>query len=73
MKILKKQSIAKRNQRLHTQNEREILQNIQSPFLVQLYYAFQSETKLYLVMDFMQGGTYINLLEFVHYKRNRLV
>lgn len=32
------------------------MENIRSPFIVQLYYAFQSETRLYLVMDFMVGG-----------------
>jgi serine/threonine protein kinase len=32
------------------------LSNIESPFLVQLHYAFQTKEKLYLVMDFMRGG-----------------
>lgn len=37
-------------------NEKEIMEVINHPFLVKLYYAFQSETKLYMVMDFMIGG-----------------
>lgn len=57
MKILKKEVIAKRNQKLHTKAEREILGNMNSPFIVQLQYAFQTEEKLYLVMEFMRGGT----------------
>jgi len=56
MKILRKDAIKKRNQKLHTKAERDILQNMDSPFIVQMHYAFQSATKLYLIMDFMNGG-----------------
>ncbi|CAD8166179.1 unnamed protein product [Paramecium octaurelia] len=56
MKILRKEMIEKRNQRLHTQNERAILENVKNPFIVQLHYAFQTRTKLYLIMDFLIGG-----------------
>ena len=56
MKILKKDAVAKRNQRVHTQAERAILSDMKCPFIVQLHYAFQSNTKLFLAMDFMQGG-----------------
>ena len=40
--------------------ERFILENIISPFIVQLNYAFQTEDKLYLVLEFVQGGKLIN-------------
>lgn len=56
MKILKKEAIEKRNQKFHTQSERQILENVKCPFIVQLHFAFQTEEKLYLVMDFMRGG-----------------
>jgi serine/threonine protein kinase len=56
MKILKKEAIKKRNQKIHTKAEREILENMNSLFVVQLYYAFQTPSKLYLIMDFMNGG-----------------
>jgi len=56
MKVLRKDAIERRNQRFNTKAEREILQNMKSPFIVQLHYAFQTSEKLYLVMDFMQGG-----------------
>ena len=59
MKVLQKDSIEKRNQRFNTKGEREILQNMKSLFIVQLYYAFQTPEKLYLVMDFMQGGMHL--------------
>jgi serine/threonine protein kinase len=56
MKILKKDAIARRNQKIHTKAERTILENMTCPFIVQLHYAFQTPDKLYLVMDFMVGG-----------------
>jgi serine/threonine protein kinase len=57
MKILKKEMIEKRNQRIHTQNEREIMEGTRDhPFIVQLRFAFQTADKLYMVMDFMPGG-----------------
>lgn len=61
MKILRKDAIAKRNQRLHTQAERAILSDMQCPFIVGLHYAFQSSTKLFLAMDFMQGGVFFKV------------
>lgn len=56
MKVLKKESISKETQRLHTMAERKILQEIDSPFVVKLHYAFQNPDKLYFVMDFLNGG-----------------
>lgn len=48
--------VSRRNQKIHTQAERKIMENMKSPFIVQLHYAFQSDARLYLVMDFVIGG-----------------
>jgi serine/threonine protein kinase len=32
------------------------MEKIKSPFIVRLYYAFQTPEKLYLIMDFLNGG-----------------
>jgi serine/threonine protein kinase len=56
MKILRKDMVEKRNQKLHTKNERSILEAVRHPFVVRLHFAFQTTTKLYLIMDFMIGG-----------------
>ncbi len=56
LKILKKQAIIDRGQVEHTKAERKILEEIDHPFLMKLHYAFQSPTKLYLVMDYLTGG-----------------
>lgn len=56
MKILKKDLVKMKNQVDHTKTERKILEKIENPFIVSLYYAFQDNKKLYLVTEFMQGG-----------------
>lgn len=66
MKILKKAAIVARNQVDHTKAERKILQTLQHPFLMTLRYAFQSKEKLYLVLDYFQGGEL-----FFHLKTQR--
>ena len=32
------------------------MEKIKSPFIVTLYYAFQTSEKLYFIMDFLNGG-----------------
>lgn len=56
MKSLRKDMIEQRNQKLHTQTEREILGEVNCPFIVQLRFAFQTTDKLFMVMDFVNGG-----------------
>lgn len=56
MKTLRKKELLKRKQIGHTQTERKILQDIDHPFLVGLKFAFQTEDKLYMVLEFMGGG-----------------
>jgi len=56
MKEIKKESIASDRDKLNTIFERVILQNVNSPFIVNLHYAFQTSEKLYYVLDFCSGG-----------------
>eukprot|EP00475_Leptophrys_vorax_P019612 TRINITY_DN2687_c0_g1_i1.p1 TRINITY_DN2687_c0_g1~~TRINITY_DN2687_c0_g1_i1.p1 ORF type:complete len:606 (-),score=162.74 TRINITY_DN2687_c0_g1_i1:1616-3340(-) len=56
MKILKKAAVYDKHQVDHVRLEREIMETFQHPFLVGLRYAFQNDTRLYLVMDFYKGG-----------------
>ncbi len=42
--------------RVRTKMERNILTEVQHPFIVKLHYAFQTEGKLYLILDFLRGG-----------------
>lgn len=56
MKILSKDMLIRRNQVGRTKAENRILRAVQHPFVVGLQFAFPAETKLYLVMDYVNGG-----------------
>ncbi|TNM85140.1 hypothetical protein fugu_009318 [Takifugu bimaculatus] len=58
MKVLKKAAIVQKAKTTeHTRTERQVLENIrQSPFLVTLHYAFQTQSKLHLILDYVSGG-----------------
>lgn len=60
IKMLKKAQIISTNMFQKTLAEKTILQEMNSPFLVGLEYAFQTETKLYFVLEFMVGGELFN-------------
>ncbi|XP_072277567.1 ribosomal protein S6 kinase alpha-1 isoform X4 [Pyxicephalus adspersus] len=55
MKVLKKATLKVRD-RVRTKMERDILADVHHPFIVRLHYAFQTEGKLYLILDFLRGG-----------------
>ncbi|KAI8904766.1 kinase-like domain-containing protein [Gorgonomyces haynaldii] len=63
VKILVKKDIIERRELEHTLSERNILIQGSSPFLVGLRHAFQSPSKLYLVLDFMPGGELFHHLQ----------
>uniref|UniRef100_A0A668AZI5 Ribosomal protein S6 kinase n=1 Tax=Myripristis murdjan TaxID=586833 RepID=A0A668AZI5_9TELE len=58
MKVLKKAAIVQKAKTTeHTRTERQVLEHIrQSPFLVTLHYAFQTQSKLHLILDYVSGG-----------------
>lgn len=64
MKIVKKVAILRSDKdTIHTKAERSILERVDHPFIVKMQYAFQSPGKLYLVLEFAQGGELFSLLE----------
>lgn len=64
MKVLRKASIV-RNQKdtAHTKAERNILEAVKHPFIVDLIYAFQTGGKLYLILEYLSGGELFMHLE----------
>ena len=56
MKVIKKSSITNHAEKLNALVEKAILQKIKSPFLVKLHYAFQTDSNLYFVLDYLNGG-----------------
>lgn len=56
MKVLNKKQIMERGELEHTKSEKNILQKLVHPFLVNLNYSFQTSDKLYFIMDYVNGG-----------------
>ena len=68
MKVISKKLLKKKNNVQYMKSERDILSKMSHPFIVSLFSAFQSEKKLFLVMDFLAGGEL-----FFHLKRRGLI
>ncbi|XP_062540348.1 ribosomal protein S6 kinase beta-1-like [Armigeres subalbatus] len=65
MKVLKKASIVRSQKDTdHTRAERNVLEAVRHPFIVELVYAFQTDGKLYLILEYLSGGEL-----FVHLER----
>ncbi|KAK5621609.1 Ribosomal protein S6 kinase beta-2 [Crenichthys baileyi] len=64
MKVLKKAKIVcNAKDTAHTRAEREILEKVRHPFIVDLLYAFQTGGKLYLILECLSGGELFMQLE----------
>ena len=63
MKILSKEEMIKRNKVRRAMTEREILVTAHHPFIVPLYYCFQSKDYLYLLMEYCSGGEFFRTLQ----------
>uniref|UniRef100_A0A8B9IT70 Ribosomal protein S6 kinase B2 n=1 Tax=Amazona collaria TaxID=241587 RepID=A0A8B9IT70_9PSIT len=64
MKVLKKAKIAcNAKDTAHTRAERNILEAVKHPFIVDLIYAFQTGGKLYLILECLSGGELFMQLE----------
>jgi tRNA A-37 threonylcarbamoyl transferase component Bud32 len=65
MKTLKKHELIDRKVSSNVLTEKAVLQAINHPFIVQLCYAFQSPSKLYLIMNYVGGGELFTRLDEV--------
>ena len=63
MKILEKESLEEKNLINSAKTEKDILKVMNHPFIVKLNYAFQTNTRIFLVMDLCTGGDLSNQLE----------
>ncbi|XP_064190971.1 ribosomal protein S6 kinase beta-2-like [Anguilla rostrata] len=64
MKVLRKAKIiCNAKDTAHTRAEREILETVRHPFIVDLLYAFQTGGKLYLILECLIGGELFMQLE----------
>lgn len=63
MKCLDKSAVLRQNILRYAMTERKILSTINHPFVVKLFFAFQTATKLILVMEYCPGGDLLRLIK----------
>ena len=64
MKVLKKASVEQKKQENHVLTERKILIEMNvCPFMINFFHSFQSESKLYFVIEYCPGGELFELLQ----------
>jgi protein-serine/threonine kinase len=63
MKVLKKADMIQRNKVKRVLTEREILATAKHPFIVTLYYSFQSTNRIYFIMDYCAGGEFYRTIQ----------
>jgi len=62
MKVLRKKDMVEKEQVAHVRAERDILAEVDHTWVVKMFYSFQDEENLYLVMEFLPGGDLMTLL-----------
>jgi len=62
MKAVRKKEIVAKDQVAHVKAERDMLVVADHQWVVKMYYSFQDEEMLYLVMEFLPGGDLMSLL-----------
>uniref|UniRef100_A0A6B2G2T0 non-specific serine/threonine protein kinase n=1 Tax=Myxobolus squamalis TaxID=59785 RepID=A0A6B2G2T0_MYXSQ len=61
MKILKKWNTIEQQQIAHVRAERDILAEVESVWIVKMYFSFQDSQCLYLVQEFLPGGSCLSI------------
>jgi serine/threonine protein kinase len=56
MKEMLKAKVIEKNSVRSVRYERELLSKMKHPFIINMHYAFQDSSNLYLVMDLLNGG-----------------
>ncbi|KAG2777148.1 hypothetical protein JG687_00007402 [Phytophthora cactorum] len=63
MKIISKQFVIDMDSVHYMKTERDVMTKIRHPFVIGLNYAFQTESKVYLVMEYQSGGELFSYLK----------
>jgi len=64
MKCIMKKSLVKHKKEIeHTMAERAVMMKLNHPFLMKLYFTYQTQDKLFYIMDYVNGGELFYHLE----------
>lgn len=63
MKVLNKMEMIRRDKIGRVLTEQQVLLKLQHPFIVKLYFAFQSQHYAYLCLDYCAGGEFFRMLQ----------
>ena len=70
--MFKKSNIIKSENIDCLKNEKEILMNVNCPFIIKLQYTFQSEEKVFMAFDYHNGGELFFHLQRFNYFTERM-
>ncbi|GMH42467.1 hypothetical protein BSKO_10386 [Bryopsis sp. KO-2023] len=56
MKVMRKHRIVEKDHAAYVWSERDVLTAVEHPYIVRMLYSFQTSQKLYLVLEFVNGG-----------------
>ena len=62
VKKIKKDILIIKDQVIHARNEQLFMLKVKSPWIVELKASFQEDDYLYLIMEYLPGGDFMNLL-----------
>jgi serum/glucocorticoid-regulated kinase 2 len=63
MKVIRKEKVSKNEKIIEaTLLEKKILMKSKHPFIVKMYKSFQTERKLYIIMEYMPNGDLYSVL-----------
>ncbi|KAG3113716.1 hypothetical protein PI124_g7317 [Phytophthora idaei] len=65
IKVLAKEHLLRKKQIQQIETEKNILASVVSPFVVKLFWTFQTKRNLFLVMEYLPGGDFMSLLECI--------
>ncbi|PRP89629.1 hypothetical protein PROFUN_00893 [Planoprotostelium fungivorum] len=72
MKVMSKEYIVSTGVVAHILSEKNVLRRLNNPFVVSLKYSFQTEDKLYMIMDYVCGGElFFHLCESKRFTEDR--
>jgi len=62
LKVMKKFMVVEREMILHTNIELQMMQELVHPFVVKLHHSAQTEERLYMAMEYLEGGSLFDLI-----------